>query len=207
MSAEELYELRKAAFQQWTEAGLHTYVAKTPIERFRQTLQDKTVFVAQDEATGELLAMRTLTLYAKKGKAVENNLSVSPKVKRQGIATRLFEAEKEWLLKAGYRYVTCTTGTTATWSVRWHLKNGYYIVGYSRNENRNYALYIFRKQIAFDVRHHPTDLLWMRPVAPLTAKVQYVMYYLATNVCKTREGRLNWLGRWAKRVAQSLQRY
>ena len=32
VSAEELYELRRAAFQQWTDAGLHTSVTEIPIE-------------------------------------------------------------------------------------------------------------------------------------------------------------------------------
>ena len=135
------------------------------------------------------------------------NPAVSPKVKHEGIASRMLQEEVRRLCNAGYRYFIEDTAIPATWSVQWHLKNGYYIVGYSRSERNNYASYIFRKQIAFDVRHHPTDLLWMRPVAPLTAKIQYVMYYLATSICKTREGRLNWLGRWAKRVAKSLQRY
>ena len=151
--------------------------------------------------------MHTLRLNKRKGKARGANLAVSPKAKHEGIASRMLQEETQRLRKAGYRYIIEDTAIPAIWSVQWHLKNGYYIVGYSRSENRNYASYIFRKQIAFDVRHHPTDLLWMRPIAPLTAKIQYVMYYLATNVCKTREGRLNWIGRWTKRVAKSLQRY
>ena len=200
VSAEELYELRRAAFQLWTEAGLRTSMEDTPIERFRMYLLDKAVFVTLDEATGELLAMHTLRLNERKGKARGANLAVSPKAKHEGIASWMLQEEAQRLRKAGYRYIIEDTAIPAIWSVRWHLKNGYYIVGYSRRERNNYASYIFRKQIAFDVRHHPTDLLWMRPIAPLTAKVQYVMYYLATSVCKTRAGRLNWIGRIAKKA-------
>ena len=90
VSVEELYKLRKDAFEQWSEQGLNPVVI-VPIEQFRHYLKDKTVFVAQDEATGELLAMRTLTLNSKKGHAAESNLSVAPHAKRQGIATRLIE--------------------------------------------------------------------------------------------------------------------
>ena len=201
-SAGELYRLLRAAFQQWTDAGLYTSVAHASVEGFRQYLQDKAVFVVEDEATGELLAMHTLRLNERKGRARGANLAVSPKAKHEGIASRMLQEEAQRLRKAGYRYIVEDTAIPATWSVRWHLKNGYYIVGYSRREGNNYASYIFRKQIAIDVRHHPTDLLWMRPIAPLTAKIQYVMYYLATSICKTRKGRLNRLGRWAKRVAK-----
>ena len=200
----ELYELRKAAFQQWTDFGLFTLVPEMSLEQFKRTLKNKMIVVAQDGATGELLAMRTLTLNKKKECALENDLSVSPKVKRQGIGTRLIEAEVQWLLKEGYRYTICLTGIPATWSVRWHLKNGYYIVGYSRSEKRNYGLYTFRKQIAVDMKHHPTDLLWTRPIAPLTAKLLYCLSWLATNICKSRSGKLNAIGRIAKDVRSKM---
>ena len=198
-SVEELYKLRKAAFQQWIDLGLYTSVAYTPIEQFRQYLKDKVVFVAQDEATGELLGMHTLKLNKRKGRANGANLAVSPKAQHEGIASRMLEAEAQRLRKAGYRYIGESTAISATWSVQWHLKNGYYIVGYSRSERNNYASYIFRKQIATDVRHHPTDLLWTRPIVPITAKIRYCLTWMATMVCKDKAGKLNWLGRRAKR--------
>ena len=200
VSAEELYILRKAAFWQWTDAGLYTSVADAKLEQFKRYLTDKAVYVAQDEATGELLAMHTLRLDKRKGRVDGANLAVSPKVKREGIASRMLEEETQRLCKAGYRYMMGSTGIPATWSVRWHLKNGYRIVGYSRSERNNYASYVFRKQIVTDVWHHPTDLLWTRPIAPLTAKMRYAVSYIATSLCKTREGRLNRIGRLAKRI-------
>lgn len=202
-SVEDLYDLRHAAFQQWTDANLYTSALHTTITQFQRYLADKTVFVAQDVATNELLAMVSLSLNQKKCCAVETNVSVAPKVKRQGIGTLLLEAEVQWLLKAGYRYLTCSTAIPATWSVQWHLKNGYHIVGYSRNEKVNYASYIFRKQIAVDMKRHPTDILWTRPIAPLTAKIQYVVSYFVTCICKTRTGRLNWLGKLASSVLEA----
>ena len=200
MSVEELYKLERAAFQQWVDAGLYTSVAYATIEQFQRYIADKVVFVAQDEATCELLAMRTLALNRQQGRAAESNLSVAPKAKRQGIATKLINYEVEWLKKNGYRYTTCSTAIPATWSVQWHLKNGYRIVGYSKSERNNYASYVFRKQIAIDVRHHPTDLLWTRPIAPITAKLRYCLTWVATMICKDKAGRLNWLGRMAKDV-------
>ena len=199
MSVEELYELRKTAFQLWGNADLYTSVAYTPIDLFQRYIADKAVFIAQDEATGELLGMHTLKLNKRKGRANGANLAVSPKAQHEGIASRMLEAEAQRLRKAGYRYMVGNTGIPATWSVQWHLKNGYYIVGYSRSERNNYASYIFRKQIATDVRHHPTDLLWTRPIAPVTAKVRYCLTWMATMICKDKAGKLNWLGRMAKR--------
>ena len=199
VSVEELYKLEQVAFQQWTDAGLYTPVSSTSLERLQRYIADKAVFVAQDEATGELLGMHTLKLNKRKGRANGANLAVSPRAQHEGIASRMLEAEAQRLRKAGYRYMVGNTGIPAIWSVKWHLKNGYHIVGYSRSERNNYASYIFRKQIATDVRHHPTDLLWTKPIAPVTAKIRYCLTWMATMVCKDKAGKLNWLGRMAKR--------
>ena len=200
VSVEELYKLEQAAFQQWTDAGLYTPVSNTSVERLQRYIADKAVFIAQDEATGELLGMHTLKLNKRKGRANGANLAVSPKAQHEGIASKMLQAEAQRLRKAGYRYMVGNTGIPATWSVQWHLKNGYHIVGYSRSERNNYASYIFRKQIATDVRHHPTDLLWTRPIAPVTAKLRYCLTWLATNICKSKSGKLNAIGRIAKEV-------
>ena len=198
VSVEELYKLEQVAFQQWTDAGLYTPVSNTSVERLQRYIADKAVFVAQDEATGELLGMHTLKLNKRKGRANGANLAVSPKAQHEGIASRMLQTEAQRLRKAGYRYIVENTAIPATWSVQWHLKNGYHIVGYSRSERNNYASYIFRKQIAVDVRHHPTDLLWTRPLAPVTAKLLYVATYIATCICKDKAGKLNWIGRMVR---------
>ena len=204
VSAEELYKLEQAAFQQWTDAGLYTPIAYTPLQQFQRYLTDKAVFVAQDESTGELLGMHTLRLNKRKGRAEGANLAVSPKAQHEGIASRMLQTETQRLRKAGYRYIVENTAIPAIWSVQWHLKNGYYIVGYSRSERNNYASYIFRKQIATDVRHHPTDLLWSKPIVPITAKIRYCLTWMATMVCKDKAGKLNWLGRRAKDVRSKM---
>ena len=143
--------------------------------------------------------MHVLRLNKRKGRADGADLSVSPKAQHEGIASRMLAVEVQRLRRNGYKYMVGSTAIPATWSVRWHLKNGYYIVGYSRSERNNYASYIFRKQIATDVCHHPTDLLWVAPIAPITAKIRYCLTWMATNVCKDKAGRLNWIGRMAKR--------
>ena len=200
VSVEELYELRKAAFQQYTDEGLYTAVLNTSVEQFQLQLKGKAVFVAQDEATGELLGMHTLRLNKRKGRADGANLAVSPKAQHEGIASRMLEVEAQRLRQAGYRYIVENTAIPAIWSVQWHLKNGYYIVGYSRSEKRNYPIYVFRKPIA-------PSFLWSRPLAPITAKLLYCLSWLATNICKSKSGKLNWIGRMAKRWKRDSHRH
>ena len=196
---EELYLLEQSAYKQWTEAGLYTPTEHTTLELYKKYLSAKVVFVAQDAATGGLLGMHTLRLNKRKGSAHGADLAVSPKAQHEGIASQMLEAEAQRLRKNGYRYMTGSTAIPATWSVQWHLKNGYRIVGYSRSERHNYASYVFRKQLAVDVRHHPTDLLWTKPLAPITAKLRYWATYIATCICRDKAGRLNWIGRIIKR--------
>ena len=188
---EALNDLRRAAFEQWEKEGL--YFSMSSDEHFGQYLRDKVVFVAHDAERGELLAMHTLKLNKQKGRANGANLAVSPKAKHEGIASRMLQEEVQRLRKAGYKYMAGNTGIPATWSVKWHLKNGYYIVGYSRSEKNNYASYIFRKPIA-------PSLLWSRPLAPITAKLLYCLSWLVTNICKSKSGKLNEIGRIAKEV-------
>ena len=201
---EALNDLRRDAFEQWEKEGL--YFSMSSDEHFGQYLRDKVVFVAHDAETGELLGVHTLKLNKRKGRANGANLAVSPKAKHEGIASRMLEEEAQRLRKAGYRYMVGNTAIPATWSVQWHLKNGYYIVGYSRGERNNYASYIFRKQIVIDVRHHPTDLLWTKPLAPITAKLRYCLTWMATMVCKDKSGRLNWIGRMVRPTPRPLPR-
>ena len=199
MPVEALNKLRRAAFeQQWAKDGL--YFSMSDNEHFAQYLKDKVVFVAQDETTGELLGMHTLKLNQRKHSVYGANLAITPSAKHEGIASRMLQEEVQRLKQRGYRYFIGATGIPATWSVQWHLKNGYHIVGYSRSEKQNYASYLFRKQIAVDVRRHPIDLLWTKPIAPVTAKLQYAVTYLATCICKDKAGKLNWIGRMAKDV-------
>ena len=139
VSAEELYELEQVAFLQWTDAGLYTPVSNTSVERLQRYIADKAVFVALDEATGELLGMHTLRLNKRKGRANGANLAVSPKAQHEGIASRMLEAEAQRLRKAGYRYIVENTAIPAVCSVKSHLKNGYNMEGYSRRERNNNA--------------------------------------------------------------------
>ena len=199
VSAEELYDLFWQAFQAWRDSGLNAPFTYKTLEEFKAVIERSKVFVAQDEAAGELLGMHCFYTYKNKS-VFDFFLAVSPKAQRQGIATKLLQEEVERLKQRGYRYMKCTTSAGAPWSVQWHLKNGYHIVGYSRSEKQNYASYVFRKQIAIDLRHHPTDLLWTKPLAPITAKVLFCLSWLVTNLCKTRSGRLNWLGRNMKMI-------
>ncbi len=200
VSLEALYELYKESFKQWEDHQIVTPAIGKTFEEFKGYIEKATVFVALDAASNELLGMHCFYFYRKKGYAMGFFLVISPEVKQQGIASRMLEHEIVFFRKHGCRFLKGNTLAAATWSVRWHLKNGYRIVGYSRSINSNSPSYTFRKQFAYDLRHHPTDFLWLPCVAPVTSRLTYAITFLVTHLCKTRTGNLNTLGRLAKRL-------
>ena len=204
MPVEALYSLFRESFQQWKDHGIDSAFVHYTMEEFQRVIERSVVYVALDADSSAPLGMHCYTKYRSRY-VFDYFLAVAPEAQGEGIATQLLKEEVKQLQLQGYRYMKCTTSAGATWSVQWHLKNGYHIVGYSRSEKNNYASYLFRKQIAVDVRHHPTDLLWTKPIAPVTAKLQYVARYLATCICKDKAGRLNWIGRMAKRSLKLLE--
>ena len=200
VSIEALYELYKESFKQWQDRQIVTPAINMSFEEFRAYIEKAMVFVALDAASNELLGMHCFYFYRKKGYAMGFFLVISPEVKQQGIASRMLEHEIVFFRKHGCRFLKGNTLAAATWSVRWHLKNGYRIVGYSRSINSNSPSYTFRKQFAYDLLHHPTDFFWLPFIAPITSRLTYVFTFLATYICKNRNGELNVLGRFANRL-------
>lgn len=196
---EVLYKLFRQSFDEWRDNGIVASFINKTFEEFKEVIDRSVVFVAQDRETGEVLGMHCFYCYPARY-VFDFFLAVSPHAKRQGIATKILQEEVARLRQKGYRYMKCTTSAAATWSVRWHLKNGYRIVGYSRGSGKNYPSYTFRKQFAYDIKHHPTDFLWLPGIAPVTARLSYAATFLATCICKKRSGELNVLGRLAKRL-------
>lgn len=197
---EALYELFRQSFDQWRDNGITAPFINKSFEEFKEVVENANVFVALDAETKELLGMHCFLFRKKDGRAFGFFLAVSPNAKHEGIASRMLAHEVTIFRKHGYRYMQGTTNAAATWSVRWHLKNGYRIIGYSRSINSNSPSYTFRKQFAYDLLHHPTDFFWLPFIAPITSRLTYVFTFLATYICKNRNGELNVLGRFAKRL-------
>jgi len=191
---EQLFALYKDAYSQWSEAGIESSWRDFTQEdsvRLSSYAAKASVFVVLDAKTGELLAAHTLRANKRKKVVSGSALAVVSKAKRRGIATALLQYEVDRVRKAGYQYMRGSTATNATWSVKWHLKNGYRIVGYKRSENNNYPSYVFRLQLQ-------PSILWSGSLAPITARLCYLCSYTVTCLVKDSKGRLNVVGRIAK---------
>ena len=193
MTDEALYELYKESFKKWAQKGLEAPWLNVSFEKFCKQLNTSTAFIAVDATTDELLGLHCFRGDKKHRRASGFYLAVTPKEQDQGIASRMLAYEAEVIRQAGYLYLRGVTGTTAEWSVRWHLKNGYRIVGYYRLPNNNFTNYVFRKQLV-------PSVLWGPTLGPLTARMSFAASWLVNHLLKHSDGRDNLLGRFARRI-------
>jgi len=191
ISDEAVYALFQQAFRQWVDHGIEAPFLHQTLGEFKEAIHDAIVIVAVDTKTGELLG--THTFQQKKNYVHGCFLAVAPKVWRKGIATRMLQFETDYFRKAGYDCLREFTAVNAIWSVRWHRKNDYHIIGYFRPYGRNHYNYIFRKQLK-------PSIIWSGPLAPITAGIHFIKSYAITKYCKDSNGQLNKLGRVARKI-------
>ena len=190
---EALYELYKESFKMWAQQGMEAPWLCASFEEFCKHLNTSTAFIAVDTNTDELLGLHCFRGNKKHRRAFGFYLAVTPKAQGQGIATQMLKYEAEIIRQKGYRYLTGNTATTAEWSVRWHLKNGYRIIGYYHSPKDNFANYVFRKQLV-------PSILWGPALGPLTARMSFAASWLVNHLLKHSDGQDNLLGRIARKI-------
>ena len=204
---EALYALEIDSHKIWREQGLEAPWMHLSFEKFQQVIRNVPMFVALDAETGELLGMHSFKTCRRQGWCYGFRLAVSSSARREGIASRMLAYEAERIRQAGYRYLKGVTGTTADWSIRWHLRNGYRIIGYYRSPEKNYANYVFRKQlipislsspsgIAFVLRH-PVYVLHS---SAAFCSLRFLLSYAVARLTKDSDGHDNFIGRIARKL-------
>ena len=185
-----IYSLLQESYQLWTANGIDAPFLHDTLEGFVRRIKRAVVFVAMDAENGELLGVHAFLPYKRQGYLFGGLLAVSPSAQGQGIATRMLEEESRRARMNGYRYLKGTTAVKAVWSVRWHLKNGYRIVGYKRSSGSSCANYVFRKQLV-------PSLLWD---SSLFCRCCYLASYVITKLTKDSNGHPNLVGRMLKKI-------
>ena len=204
---ETLYALSLESFKTWAERGLEAPWMHRSLEEFQRVIHGVSVFVALDAETGELLGMHCFKTYRRQGWCYGFLLAVAASVRHEGIASRMLAFEVERIRESGYRYIKEVTATTADWSINWHLKNGFRIIGYHRSPNNNFANYVFRKQLIPISLSSPSDIAFIlrHPVYALHSsaafcRLRYILSYVVTRLVKDSHGHDNLLGRLARKM-------
>ena len=204
---EALYSLSLESYRMWQEQGLEAPWMHRSLSEFQRIIHGVTVFVALDAETGELLGMHCFRSYRLQGWCYGFLLAVAASSRHEGVASRMLDYEAEYIRKKGYHYIKEVTATTADWSIRWHLKNSFRIIGYNRSPNNNFANYVFRKQLIPISFSSPSGIAFVlrHPVYALHSstafcRLRFLLSYAVNRLVKHADGRDNLLGRLGRKM-------
>jgi len=197
ISTEAMFALVKDSYRVWSDMNLDTPWMHRSFEAFAKVVSGAAIFVAIDTETSELLGMHCFVSDPKKKCAYGFYLAVSPKCSRKGIASQLLSYESNIIRHDGFTHLEGNTAVDAPWSVQWHLKNGYRLIGYKRSPLDNHYTYVFRKQLRpvklntwagiFDAIRHPFYSLNSNS---FFCKIRFCISYVITHLTKNRQGQL-----------------
>lgn len=149
VSYKDIVELIHESFQERLDKGLRYSCSFMTEEQYIQKTKDGIIFVAVDEESGCLAGTAVLNLrfdgkrkYGYFEFAAGNN-----SYKHCGIGSLLLLLRKEAAMNAECSYILSDTSTKAESAVKYHLKNGFKIVGYESYRSTNYWSYVFRMQL------------------------------------------------------------
>lgn len=182
---EQIADLMHESFEERLQQGLKFTCSFMSVEQYKKKTADGVVFVAIDEDTQEL--MGTAVVHVKKADGViygYNELAaICSKAKRCGIGSMLLNARVELVKNAGGEYILSDTAVGAQSSIKYHLKNGFKIIGLTSFSSTNYYSYLFRKQLA-------PSKLWNNN---LFCKLVFIKSYIYTKLISKEDGSKTWL--------------
>ena len=183
----DVLELIKESFQLWQENGLGSILLRFTPTEFAERAADGSILVAIDESDDTLCGTTTFSLYKNKlGELYAYNKfsAVKSNANQKGIGSRLLECEKRMAKKKGCAYILSNTSALAEWSVKWHKKNGFKIVGLYSTITSDYYSYLFRYQLK-------SPSIWN---STLFCKFVFRLSYLKTRVMKRSNGSMTSFG-------------
>ena len=188
-SFDDVVSLMHKAFEERLEQGLKFTCSNMSVEEYKNRLKSGggVTLVAYDDENNFLYGTAMLHIYKdKRGNkyAYNENLAVVPYAKRKGIGTLLLKVIEEIAITNNCDYIGSDTSIGAKSSVKWHLKNGFKIVGYkSYNTTNNYS-YLFRKQLVTS-KIYDNDFL---------CKLIFLKSYLMIRLLKKEDGNYTRVG-------------
>lgn len=185
-SYQDVLNLIHSAFQQWEELGIESSLLSLTLEQFIERTKDSMVFIAIED--GNLVGTTTCSILKDKYNIVyafNKYSAVLNMKKKSGVGTLLLNAEKQFVKENGCEYIISDTSVLATWSIKWHKKNNFRIIGYKSFSNNRYYSYVFRCQLT-------SPSIWNNV---LFTQLVYRCSMLKTKAVKKSDGSLTALGR------------
>lgn len=148
-SYKDVVSLLHDSFQERLEQGLRYTCSSITEEQYREKTKKGIVLVASDEQSEELVGTMVLNFLDNKSErcGYTEYLAIRNDVKATGIGSLLFKNIENLAIERGCPYLLSDTSVLATSAVKWHLRNGFKIVGLESYRSTNYWSYVFRKQL------------------------------------------------------------
>ena len=183
----DLVELLHDVFKERLDQGMNFLPAVITEEQLRKRTENSIIVVAYDVNTHLMVASGTLDVHSAKvghkyGKI--SNMAVRKNMQGYGLASYIYKYRERESIKNGCSYILSNTAVNAISSVKYHLKNGFKIVGLISHANTNYYSYLFRKQLK-----HPSlyDI-------DLYVNIRYNLSEFITRACYREDGSIKPLG-------------
>ena len=145
----QIIDLLHSSFQERLAQGLRYSCSFMTEEQYIEKTKKGIVLVAIDEETKKLAGTTTLNLDTVSGvkRGYMEYVAIEDAYKHCGIGNLLVEEIKKLAVLEKCSYILSDTSTQAISAVRYHLKNGYKIVGLESFRSTNYWSYVFRMQM------------------------------------------------------------
>lgn len=196
ISYRQIVDLLHDSFQERLEQGLYYTCSFLTEEKYIQKTQEAIIFVAIDEDTKEFVGTNTLMIFSDKNRkkyGYMEYVAISNTCKRSGVGTLLIDSLHKEAESQHCSFVLSDTSTKAESAVRYHLKNGFKIVGLESYRSTNYWSYVFRMQLA-------PSLLWNNTVF---IKLKFLCSFLFIKATRNIDGTDTWIGKLYKKFLGS----
>ena len=191
-SYDQIVNLMHDAFEERLKQGLNFTCSSMSVEQYKNKNADGIIFVAVNKKDNSLVG--TAVVHIQKDECgvlygYNEDIAVSPMVKRCGIGSMLQKALEEVCGRAGCSYMMCDTAVGARSSVKYHKKNGYKIVAMKSYSSTNYYSYLFRKQLDKNSK-------WSNS---LYCKFRFLKSFFKIRICFRKDGtKTNFYERYSK---------
>lgn len=197
-SHSDVLHLIHASFAQWEEKSIHSALLDYTIEHFKNKTNNATILIVEDSVNNLLIG--TGTLYIKNdefGRAYcfFSFLAIHPDYKGKGIASLLLKEVERIAKLYMCSYIKSDTSIHAKWSIKWHKKNGFRIVGLDSFPTNKYYSYCFRKELT-------AYSAWDNAVY---RSIRFTMSYLRTRFLLKSDGTYTLIGRVYRTILNSLK--
>lgn len=191
ISYKQIVDLMHESFQERLEQGLRYSCSFMTEEQFIEKTKNSLIFVAIDEDNGKFVGTTTLTVHIGKKQiyGYMEYVAISSDYKHKGVGSLLLQRLKN-TIELGCSYILSDTSVKAESAVRYHLKNGFKIIGLESYRSTNYWSYVFRMQLS-------PSFIWNNPVF---LKMHFGLSYAFMKMTRDVNGNDTLLGKIYKKV-------